>query len=207
MSTNNHGGNQQLIRAGGVAAGAGLALCLTLPVALAWAISLTVHLNGDQLHVKAPDLQFLSQAAQARLHDGATVTYKFRLLVSATKTGTPTAEHIYHCVFSFDILEEKYKVSRREPGYRSTSHLSESTARDLCLDSLTIPAASLANNAAFWISMEYQLEDRQASADHSDSRSVLDTLVNIFGRRSKSAEPVDMIRGGPFRMEDLRKTK
>jgi len=159
------------------------------------------------LHVKAPDLKFLSPAAQARLHDGATVTYKFRLVVSATKTGTALAEYTYHCVFSFDILEEKYKVSRREPGYRAASHLSESSARDLCLDSLTIPAASLTSNAAFWISMEYQLEDRRSVADQNESGTVLDTLVNIFGRRNKAAEPADTLRGGPFRMEDLRKSK
>jgi hypothetical protein len=55
--------------------------------------------------------------------------------------------------------------------------------------------------------MEYQMEDRQSNIDRGDSHSVLDTLVNIFGQRSKTPQPVDMLKGGPFRMDDLRKSK
>ena len=180
---------------------------LGLYPAIARGESLKVHLNGDQLHMEARELRFLSQTAQARLHDGATVIYRFRLLVSDSRNGSAVAEYTYHCVFSFDILEEKYKVSRQEPGYRTASHLSENAARDLCLDSLTIPAASLSTNSSFWISMEYQLEDRQSGVERSDSHSVLDTLVNIFGQRNKTPQPVDVLRGGPFRMDDLRQSK
>jgi hypothetical protein len=169
--------------------------------------SLKVHLNGEQLHMEARDLRFLSQAAQTRLHDGATVIYRFRLLLSDSRNGSAVAEYTYHCVFSFDILEEKYKVSRQEPGYRTASHLSESAARDLCLDSLTIPVASVSATSPFWISMEYQMEDRQSASERDDSRSVLDTLVNIFGQRNKTPQPLDLLRGGPFRMDDLRKSK
>ena len=175
--------------------------------AIAHGESLKVHLNGEQLHMEARELHFLSQTAQARLHDGATVIYRFRLVLSDSRNGNAVVEYTYHCVFSFDILEEKYKVSRQEPGYRTASHLSESAARDLCLDSLTIPAASLSTNSSFWISMEYQMEDRQSGMERSDSHSVLDTLVNIFGQRNKTPQPVDVLRGGPFRMDDLRQSK
>jgi len=185
---------------------AAMVCLLSVYPAISGAESLKVHVNGDQLHMEAHDLRFLSQAALSRLHDGATVIYRFRLLFSVSKNGTATAEYTYHCVFSFDILEEKYKVSRQEPGYRAASHLSENAARDLCLDSLTIPVASVGTNTLFWISMEYQMEDRQSS-DRSDSPSVLDSLVNIFGQRKKTPQPVDMLRGGPFRMDDLRKPK
>ena len=168
--------------------------------------SLKVHLNGEHLHMEARELHFLSQAAQARLHDGATVIYRFRLVLSDSRNGSAVAEYTYHCVFSFDILEEKYKVSRQEPGYRTASHLSESAARDLCLDSLTIPVAGIATKSSFWISMEYQMEDRQSGVDR-DSHSMLDTLVNIFGQRNKTPPPLDSLRGGPFRMDDLRQLK
>ena len=175
--------------------------------AIARGETLKVHLNGEQLHMEARELRFLSQTAQARLHDGATVIYRFRLLVSDSRNGSAVAEYTYHCVFSFDILEEKYKVSRQEPGYRTASHLSENAARDLCLDSLTIPVAGISTNSSFWISLEYQMEDRQSGMEKGDSRSVLDTLVNIFGQRNKSPQPVDVLRGGPFRMDDLRQSK
>jgi hypothetical protein len=195
------------MRATTITTAAALVLLLSMCPAIARGESLKVHMNGEQLHIEAHDLRFLSQAAQSRLHDGATVIYRFRLLVSDSRNGEAAAEYTYHCVFSFDILEEKYKVSRQEPGYRTASHLSESAARDLCLDSLTIPAASISTNSSFWIAMEYQMEDRQSNMDHGDSHSVLDTLVNIFGQRNKAPQPVDMLKGGPFRMDDLRKSK
>jgi hypothetical protein len=195
------------MRASTITTWAALVFLLCGYPSIAGAESLKIRLNGDQLHMEARDLRFLSAAALARLRDGATVIYRFRLLVSATRNGDATVEYTYHCVFSFDILEEKYKVTRQEPGYRSASHLSESAARDLCLDSLTIPAVSIGVSTAFWISMEYQMEDRQSSIERTKSPSVLDTLVNIFGQRNKTPQPVDMLRGGPFRMEDLRKPK
>ena len=195
------------MRATTIMTAAALVLLLSVCPAIARGESLKVHINGEQLHVEAHDLRFLSQAAQSRLHDGATVIYRFRLLVSDSRNGEAVAEYTYHCVFSFDILEEKYKVSRQEPGYRTASHLSENAARDLCLDSLTIPAASIYTNSSFWIAMEYQMEDRQSNMDHGDSHSVLDTLVNIFGQRNKAPQPVDTLKGGPFRMDELRKSK
>jgi len=197
-----------LMRAGIIVRWAVLTLLVCLYPAVAGAETLKVHLNGDQLHVDAPDLRFLSQSALTRLREGATVIYRFRVTISASKTGKATAEYTYHCVFSFDILEEKFKVSRQEPGYRSASHLSESAARDLCLDSLTIPVANLNTSEMFWVSVEYQMEDRQSSAERAASRSVLDSLVTIFGQKNKSTPPPpDMLRGGPFRMEDLRKAR
>jgi hypothetical protein len=195
------------MRATSIMTWAALVSLLSLYPATARGDALKVHLNAEQLHIEAHDLRFVSPAAQAKLHDGATVIYRFRLLVSDSRNGVAVAEYTYHCVFSFDILEEKYKVSRQEPGYRTASHLSESAARDLCLDSLTIPAASISTYSSFWISMEYQMEDRQSTMDRGDSHSVLDTLVNIFGQRNKAPQPVDMLRGGPFRMDDLRKSK
>ena len=195
------------MRATSIMTSAALVSLLSLYPATARGESLKVRLNGEQLHIEAHDLRFLSPTAQVRLHDGATVIYRFHLIVSASRNGEAAVEYTYHCVFSFDILEEKYKVSRQEPGYRTACHLSENAARDLCLDSLTIPAAGISTNSLFWISMEYQMEDRQSNIDRSDSHSVLDTLVNIFGQRNKTAQPVDVLRGGPFRMEDLRKSK
>jgi hypothetical protein len=184
-----------------------LALLVMLYPAIAGAESLKVRLEGDQLHIVAPDLRFFSQAALARLHDGATVMYRFRLIVSSTKSGDAYAEYTWHCLFSFDILEEKYKVSRIEPGYRSASHLSESSARDLCLDSLLIPVAGVSPSISFWISMVYEMEDLKSGGKRDNSPSILDTMVDIFGQRKKPPQPADTVRGGPFRMDDLRKLK
>jgi hypothetical protein len=195
------------MRARTIATWAALLLLPVLRPAAARAESLKAHLNGEQLHFGAPDLRFLSPEAQRRLHDGATVIYAFRVSVSGTKSGDATFAVTYHCVFSFDIFEEKYKVSRLEPGYRSSSHLSENAARDLCIDSLAIPVSNVSPVSAFWVSIDYRLEDPLPSGGGGDSRSILDSLVDIFSQRSKKLISADTVRGGPFRLEELRKSK
>ena len=176
------------------------------PLALK-AESLKAQLVGEQLQLVAPDFQFLSAEARQRLHDGATVIYAFRINVSATKNGDALLVLTYHCVFSYDIFEEKYKVARLEPGYRTASHLSESAARDLCIRSLEVPAAKLSTTSPFWISIECRQEDPQPNGSRGDSSSMLDTLVEIFSQRGRKAPPVDSLRGGPFRLDDRGKSK
>jgi hypothetical protein len=169
--------------------------------------SLKTQLVGEQLQLVAPDFQFLSAEARQRLHDGITVIYAFRISVSATKNSDALLVLTYHCVFSYDIFEEKYKVTRLEPGYRSASHLSEPAARDLCIRSLEVPAAKLSTISPFWISIECRQETPQPSNSRGDSGSLLDTLVEVFSQRGRQSPPVDTLRGGPFRLDDRSKSK
>jgi hypothetical protein len=183
-----------------------LTLFAFFPMALE-AEPLKAQLVGEQLQFEAPDFQFLSAESQQRLHDGATVIYAFRINVSMTKNGDALLALTYHCVFSYDIFEEKYRVVRLEPGYRSASHLTETAARALCIRSLEVPTAKLNASMPFWVSIEYRQEEPHVAGSRGDSTSLLDTLVDIFSQRSRKSPPVDMLRGGPFRLEELRKSK
>src|SRR5437870_5237250 len=116
-----------------------LFVLLAFRPATAMAQAMKARVVGESIQLEAQDFQFLSAESQRRLRDGVTVTYAFRVNVSATRSGDPMLVLNYHCAFSFDIFEEKYKVVRVEPGYRSASHLSESAARDLCIHSLEVP--------------------------------------------------------------------
>jgi hypothetical protein len=169
--------------------------------------SLKAQLVGEQIQFVAPEFRFLSEESNQRLHDGATVIYAFRVNVSTTKNGEAMLALTYHCVFSYDIFEEKYRVVRQEPGFRSASHLTEPAARELCIRSLEVPAAKLHATTAFWITIEYRQEEPQAARSPGDSRSLLDTLVDIFSQRSRKSAPADALRGGPFRLDEIRKTK
>jgi hypothetical protein len=164
------------------------------------------RLEGDFVHWSAPDLRFLSAEALQQLHDGATVSYAFRVNVSATRNGTVLNSISYHCVFSYDIWEEKFKVSRAEPGVRPVSHLTEKAAQDACLDSLTIPITNLNTSDPFWVAFEYTMEDRKAS-DSAESRSILGSIVEIFSQKKGKPQTSGTLQGGPFRMADLRKLR
>jgi hypothetical protein len=184
-----------------------LLLCAVLYPVLARAQSLKVQLNGDQLHLSSPNLRLLSTDARQQLRNGATVTYAFRVNVRSNRTGDIRNSFSYHCVFSYDLWEEKYKVVRREPGYRSASHLSQTAVEQLCLESLVVPVSSLPADMPFWVTVDYQMEDRRTSDDKGDPRSIPGMLVDIFSRRTTEPETVDKLEGGPFRLSDFRKSK
>ena len=168
--------------------------------------SLKPRLDGELLHWSGANLRFLSSDAMQQLHDGATVSYAFRVNVSASRNGTVMSSISYHCVFSYDIWEEKYKVSRTEPGVRAVSHLSEQSAQEQCLDSLTIPVASLGTDSPFWIGIEYNMEDRKATSSE-EARSILGTFVEVFSQKKGKPLAAGTLQGGPFRIAELRKPR
>jgi hypothetical protein len=178
-----------------------------LYAAFADAQSLRPFVDGDQLHLRSANLRLLSPEAKQQLRNGNTVTYAFRLAVMGTRNGTPRATLTYHCVFSWDIWNETYKVSRREPGYRSASNLSQAAAEQLCLESLVMPVSVLPVEQGFWIFLAYQMEDRRSGESADSSTSIPGILVDIFSRRTKNSVPIDIVESGPFRLGDLRKAR
>lgn len=182
-----------------------LVVVLVLCPAVAGAQSLKAYVEGEQLHLSSSNPRLLSNEARQQLKNGATVTYAFRVSVKASSAGDVRNSFSYHCVFSYDLWEEKYKVVRREPGYRSASHLTQIEAEQLCLEALVVPVSGLPADAPFWISVDYQMEGRRAS-EGEESRSIPAILVDIFSRRSTEPESVEQLEAGPFRLSDLRKT-
>jgi hypothetical protein len=169
--------------------------------------SLKPYVEGDQLHLRSSNLRLLSSKAKEQLRNGATVTYAFRVTWMAAKGGEARASYSYHCEFSFALWEKTYKVSRREPGFRSVSGLSEETAEQLCLESLVIPVSILPATAGFWISLVYQMDERPSASSADYSRSIPGVLVEIFSRRKSDSTPTSAVDSGPFRLTDLRKAR
>jgi hypothetical protein len=184
-----------------------LAGLIALCPAVAVAQSLNVYLEGEDLHLRSSNLRLLSNSARQQLRNGVTVTYAFRVSVRLSRNDEIRNSFSYHCVFSYDLWEEKYKVVRREPGYRSASHLTQNAAEQLCLEGLLVPIASLPADMPFWIAVDYQMEDQRGSDESSTTRSLPGLLVDIFSRRSSEPDSVDKLEGGPFRLSTLRKTK
>jgi len=180
-------------------------IALMIGVLPAYGQTLKARLDGDQVHLEAPDLHFISPDARQLLHDGSSVTYSFRISIGASKYGVPATSITYHCVFSYDIWEERYKVSRSEPGARSASHLSEDAAQKMCIESLTIPTGYLTADNAFWISLEFRMEDRQAPISGDEQRTWLGTVVEIFSQKKEKPQSTGSLQRGPFHLSELRK--
>jgi len=183
-----------------------LLAALMFPV-VAEAQSLKPYVEGDQLHLRSSNVHILSSEAIKQLRNGATMTYALRVSILGTRKGNIVAAFTYHCVFSFDLWEEKYKVLRREPGYRSASQLSQTAAEQLCLESLIVPVSILPAARDFWLSLAYQMEDRRSVDSTDSSSSIPGILVDIFSRRTKDSVPLEIVESGPFRLADLRKAR
>ena len=182
-------------------------LAAVLYPALGAAQSLKPYVESDQLHLRGSNLRLLSSEAKQQLRNGATVTYAFRVSVMDARKGDARGSFTYHCVFSFDLWEEKYKVSRREPGYRSASNLTQAAAEQLCLESLVVSVSILPADRPFWISLAYEMEDGRSTNNPDSSASIPGILVDIFSRRTKDSLPIDIVESGPFRLTDLRKAR
>lgn len=182
-----------------------LILLLTTYPALLRAQSLSVRLDKDQLKISAPQLRFLTGEAMQRLHDGASVVFVLEAAITSARFGSPLARTKSRFVFSYDIWEEKFAVTRVDAPSRSVSHLSASAAEAWCLDSFVLSAAGLSPNDPFWVLLEYRAEEPIPSSDGSDNSGfTLGGLIDIFSRRNQRQQLRGSREGGPFRLADLR---
>src|SRR5262245_15089469 len=77
--------------------------------------SLSVRADGDQLRIDAPQLRLLTKDANDRLHDGGSIAYTFQISLTNDRNGTDLDQITYEFIFSYDLWEEKYAVTRLSP--------------------------------------------------------------------------------------------
>ena len=168
--------------------------------------SLSVTTEADQLHIGAPQLRLLTKDVLDRLHNGASVGLTFHIALSSASDGTPIDQITYRFVFSYDLWEEKFAVTRLEPIPRAISHLSAAAAETWCMDALRIRSDKLSIDRSFWVSLNYQVEPpASASAEPGNSGFTLGGLVDIFSRPSPRQQASGSRRVGPLRLGELRR--
>ena len=168
--------------------------------------TLNVKLDADQLRVSTLKPAFFSKEVLQRLHNGIAVNFMLKIGTSSSLSAKPTAQSIYRFVISYDIFEEKYAVSRIEPGPRSITHLSETAAQLWCLDSIALPTARLPAEQPFWVQLEYQSEETKPTATDSGS-SIIGGLIDIFSRKNQRQDQHGIMTAGPYNLSDLRKAR
>jgi hypothetical protein len=186
-----------------------LALTLALLPAAVLAQSVGVRLDGEQLHIVAPQLHFLGMDVLQRLHNGIAVTYTFNIRTAADRYGKAANEMTYRFIVSYDIFEEKFAVNRIEPIPRSITHLTQEATEAWCLDSIVVPTANLGSDQSFWIMLDYRSEETKSSADNSvdSGASFIGQLIDVFSRPRQKQELHGSFTSGPFRLAELRKAR
>jgi len=183
---------------------AGVALSLSSPAFSA--APLTVVWDGDDLHVALPQLHFLTGKPLERLKDGASVLFLTQLTLTTDNFASILRRTPERFVFSYDLWEEKFSVTKLGPGQRMVSHLSAAAAEAWCLDNLAMSASGLPQDRPFWLRFELRAaEPKDEAAVLGESGLNLTRLIEIFSRRPRDQQPQWTAEAGPLRLAELKR--
>ncbi|HTQ56794.1 MAG TPA: hypothetical protein VMI94_20145 [Bryobacteraceae bacterium] len=167
---------------------------------------LNVTWDGDDLHVAAPQLNFLSGKPLDRLKDGASVIFLTQLTLTTDGFRTSLRQSPDRFVFSYDVWEERFSVTKLGEGQRTASHLSLAAAEAWCLDNVAISASNLPQDRPFWLRFELRAaEPKDEAAVIGESGLNLTRLIEIFSRRPRDQQPQWTAEAGPMRLMDVRR--
>ena len=167
--------------------------------------SVTVHVVGDALHVRAPgsSFGFIEGAALEHLRDGRALRVDLELAVLRELGAEAVTERRQSFNLSYDLWEERFAVSLIGGPRRSISHLTARDAEAWCLEQLTVPVAALGRlgrDAPLWIRLAYRVQDLEPAADPDGARFTLRSLIDLLSRRGQDDAVGDSIEAGPFRL-------
>ena len=171
---------------------------------------LLVRLDGDNLRISAPQLEFLTGKPLARLKDGAAVGFLGQLTLSVDANKTIEARAIARFAMSYDIWEERFTVTQIENSLHTTarrtlSHLNAQAAQAWCLESLSLDLSRVPLDKTFWVRLEFRAEDPRESAGVIGEPGInLTRLIEIFSRPASAKSPTWTLDSGPLRLADLK---
>jgi hypothetical protein len=184
------------------------AAALWAPVAFATAVlAQSAHLNverdGDRLRVSAPELHFVTGEPLRQLHDGRSVTYVLTVSLQVQRDESRGAHVTRQVVFSYDLWEERFAVSRADDPKIAASHLTSAAAEKWCLDLLSLPASAAPVDKTFVVKLDCSLrEEGEPPAD--SPAATLTGLIDLFSRKSRAAPPRWEAVSPPLRLTDLK---
>jgi hypothetical protein len=173
---------------------------------------LAVHLDGDYLRVSLPHIDFLQGKPLNRLKDGGSVAFIGLVTITSTPTSlTPIARSGARFALSYDILEEKFsvtKIGQTPDSRRSLSHLSAQQAELWCLDNLGIDRSELPGDRPFYVNLDLRVEDpRDQLGIIGDSGISITRMIDFLGRTGRGSQPHWLKSSGPYRLDDLKKSE
>jgi len=168
---------------------------------------LEITFDGDNLHVSAPSLHFLTGKPLERLKDAATVVFLSQLTLYGENHDNPIRRAPERFVVSYDLWEEKFSVTQLGSTPRSTPHvLSAAAAEAWCQEGLAISALGLAPDRPFWVRFELRAAEQKDLAGGAGEPGLnLRSLIELFSRRPGPDDMSWIREAGPLRLEELRR--
>jgi len=177
---------------------------LAIPLSRAWAEPLLrVTSDGDNLHVAAPQLHFLTGRPLARLKNGNIMVFLSQLTLFRDDRVTIIRRKPERITVSYDLWEEKFQVGMAVDR-RSASRLSMEETETWCLENLAISALGLETQRPFWLRFELRTaSEKEISAVAGDTGISIRGLIEMFSRRAGADEEHWTLNAGPLRLGDL----
>jgi hypothetical protein len=165
---------------------------------------LNVSSDGDNLHITAPELHFLTGKHLARLKDGNTVVYLSQLtLFRDLSGGVPYHRSVERITVSYDVWDEKFKVVLAVD-HRTVTGLSQAETEAWCMENLAISALGLEPQRPFWLRFDLRTaSDRDLPVLAGDGGISIRGLIDMFSRKAGAGEDQWHLDAGPLRLIDI----
>lgn len=193
-----------------------LAICAALVAGMAVSafaieyneLRLDERLDGDYLHVMAPNFSFLSGKSLERLKDGTSVAFIAQLTVSTSPNYVvPDKVAVTRFAISYAIWEERFSITRitdRADQKLTVSHKEGPAAEAWCFDQLTIHRSDLPADKPFYIQLDLRVEDPRDTAGLIGEGGIsLAKMIQIFSRPVRDKQTHWLLNSGQIRLDDL----
>ena len=147
-----------------------------------------VTYDGDNLHVTAPTLHFLTGAPLNRLKDGASVAYVAQLELLDDSRSSVLRPQKGRFVVSYALWEETFSVTHlgSTPGSppRSAEGLSLGAAEAWCFDNLTMSTLGLSPTVYYWLRLALRTGTERDFADEGKIGISIHDLIGMLGHKN-----------------------
>jgi hypothetical protein len=167
-----------------------------------------VRANGEQLHIAAPLLRFISGTPLESLRNGAAVPFDIQVSILSDGRQTILRRAFERFVVSYDLWEERFSVTRMRSTRASASHLTAQQAEAWCLDRLELSAAGLPAQKQLWVRLDIRASHGRESQPLEQDGLSIGALIELFSRPGK-APGVTQFRAesGAFTLAAARRTQ
>ncbi len=162
--------------------------------------------DGERLRVSSAGVHFLDGDSLDRLHDGAAVAIELELGIEEGANQIKTSRE--RCVFSYDLWEERFSVTRTAGAGGETeviSYLERYAAEKWCLDNLSLSTDGIDADRRLRVALRIRPEEPRDAAPVFGTRGVsLGGLVDLLSKRRRDDQPAESRVSDRFRLRDLR---
>lgn len=149
-----------------------------------------VRLAGDDLRVAAPKFHFLTGKPLESLRNGASVAFDIQVSILGDGRQTVLRRSFERFVFSYDLWEERFSITRMRSSRASASHLTAAGAEAWCLGGMALSVAGLPRDKPLHIRIDVRAQNGRQREEPEDDGLSLGALIEMFSRPARTGDPM-----------------